>query len=66
MANCPYCRQAGRYTDPALQVRCAGCFNILNDQAPGTPIGRYQDLNAPMVIGTHAYQQPITTKWSRS
>jgi hypothetical protein len=70
MAACPYCGTTTRYTDPALQVRCTTCFNPLNDQAPGTPIGRYEDLDAPMVItgttGTHIYPQPIITKYNRN
>jgi len=60
---CRHCGDTNRYTDPLLQVRCPRCLNVLNDQAPGTPMGRMQDLEAPMQIGTHTYQQPITTKY---
>ena len=55
MAACPHCQRLERYTDPQLQVRCVGCFNVLNDQAPGTPIGAIQDLDAPMVVHGHVY-----------
>jgi hypothetical protein len=60
MAACPYCKRTTRYTDPALQVRCTQCFNVLNDQPPGTPIGGYYDDSAPMVIGTHVYPGAFT------
>lgn len=46
---CPYCNSTLRYTDPKYQVRCTHCFNHL-DGEPDTPIGRMQDLEAPMVI----------------
>lgn len=48
--NCPHCGRTQRYTDPLLQVRCIGCFNVLNDQPPGTPAGAVQDLSAPIQI----------------
>lgn len=48
--NCPHCGRTQRYTDPNLQVRCVGCFNVINDQAPSTPIGTMIDTEAPMTI----------------
>jgi hypothetical protein len=47
-----------------LQVRCSRCFNVLNDEAASTPIGRVQDLTAPMTIqgttGTYVYHGAFT------
>jgi hypothetical protein len=48
--NCPHCGHTARYTDPQLQVRCTGCLNPINDQAPSTPIGRMIDTEAPIII----------------
>lgn len=46
---CPYCGSTLRYTDPQYQVRCTTCFNHL-DGEPDAPMGRIQDLEAPVVI----------------
>jgi hypothetical protein len=66
---CPYDGNTARYTDPLLQVRCPTCFNVLNDEPAGTPIGRTQDLEAPMTIQgtatTYVYEQPLRTKYTR-
>lgn len=47
--SCPYCQETSQYTDPNLQVRCLNCFNHVSG-TPSTPIGRLQDLDAPMII----------------
>jgi hypothetical protein len=69
MPACPHDGNTARYTDPLLQVRCPTCFNVLNDEAAGTPIGRTQDLEAPMTIQgtatTYVYEQPLSTKYTR-
>jgi hypothetical protein len=61
---CPHDGNTTRYTDPLGQVRCPRCFNVLNDEAAGTPIGRVQDLTAPMTIqgttGTYVYHGAFT------
>jgi hypothetical protein len=66
---CPHDGNTARYTDSLLQVRCPTCFNILNDEPAGTPIGRVQDLEASMTIQgtatTYVYEQPLSTKYTR-
>jgi hypothetical protein len=57
---CPHDGSTQRYTDPLLQVRCKVCFDVRNDEAAGTPMGRVQDLSAPMVIGSHVYHGAFT------
>ena len=63
---CPHCGDTQRYTDALDQVRCTTCFNVLNDQAPAQSDMELQDLEAPMIIGTHTYPQPIITKYNHT
>jgi hypothetical protein len=58
---CPYCGDTQQYTDPNMQVRCIRCFNHVPG-TPGTPIGRMQDLDAPMIIGTRTYPNATGTR----
>jgi hypothetical protein len=66
---CPYCNETQQYTDPNLQVRCVRCFNHV-DGTPGIPIGRLQDLDAPMLIhladGTTKTYAGAFTHWDRA
>jgi hypothetical protein len=61
MPACPHDGTTSRYTDPLLQVRCPTCFNVLNDEPAGIPIGALQDLGAPMIVAGHVYPNATGT-----